>query len=520
MWLQQTGYSSRVEIIPSSNLPLYAKTFSPDGQFIYFSAAETPDGPTSLYRVPTLGGPVSKILTGLNSPVSISPDGRELVFSRWDKEKRETAFLIKPIDASGDERQLYSYKTEYAWEGSPAWSPDGKLIAFSAVATQEENRATCSLAVFPVNGGGTPTPISDERWETCYRIVWSPDGRGLYMIGTKEGDGQTTRRDQIFYISYPQGYSRRITTEGNRHLGDALGVTKDGSVIAVPFNRASQIWVMDPKGDSRSAVQITTGLNDGRAGIAPMADGRVAYVTRTGDNLAVWSMSQDGSDQRELVADPTTIEEIRSGGDGRYLVFSAVQGRYQHLFRSNTDGSDIRQLSFGNSMEVDSSISHDGKWVAYASTAHTGAGYTTTLWKVPIDGGEPTSLKRKDCEMPHFSPDDKFISCVEAQKTIHILSPDGTLFRSFTALPRSTLSFGARWTPDGKAVTYIIDNNAEISNIWLQPIDGGRARRLTDFTSGNIYHFAYSLDGTRLFLARGQQIRDAVLITRSDGKRK
>jgi len=58
-----------------------------------------------------------------------------------------------------------------------------------------------------------------------------------------------------------------------------------------------------------------------------------------------------------------------------------------------------------------------------------------------------------------------------------------------------------------------------VSNIWSQPVDGGEPKPLTDFTSGSIYHFAYSLDGTRLFLARGQQIRDAVLISTTPGKR-
>ena len=77
--------------------------------------------------------------------------------------------------------------------------------------------------------------------------------------------------------------------------------------------------------------------------------------------------------------------------------------------------------------------------------------------------------------------------------------------------PLAWLNSGARWTPDGKAVAYVVTEKG-ISNIWLHPIDGGAPIRLTDFTTASIYNFAYSIDGTRLYLARGQQIRDAILI--------
>ena len=121
--------------------------------------------------------------------------------------------------------------------------------------------------------------------------------------------------------------------------------------------------------------------------------------------------------------------------------------------------------------------------------------------------------------MPHFSPDDKYISCVRGQKDILILSStDGTLTRTIPVPQAVTVSnsinFGARWTPDGKAVAYIV-NDKGVSNIWTHPIDGGQPKRLTDFTGGSIYHFTYSMDGKRLFVARGYQIRDAVLISGS-----
>ncbi|MFN0277175.1 MAG: winged helix-turn-helix domain-containing protein [Pyrinomonadaceae bacterium] len=515
LWLQQTGYSSRVEIIPASEKSLGCTTFSPDGQFVYFLATDLSDGNIFLYRVPTLGGPAAKILSDAGSCVSFSPDGREMVYSRFDKPKNEMQYVIAASDGLGAERIIHSSSGTYSGS-APAWSPDGKNITFATLKSRENDVLIYMLTELNI-ADGSLKHISDETWGNCYRMMWNTDGQGFYFIGTKSGETMTPGRDQLYYVSYPEGRSRRITTDtASRQQYDSLGVTNDGSVFTVPFNRASQIWAMDANGDSRSAVQITSGINDGRAGIAPLADGRVAYITRSSDNLNIWVMNQDGSDQKPLLVEPPIVEELRSSRGSAYLVFSSPnKGSQGHLFRVNLDGTDAAQLTFGDDgHEVDSSISNDGNWVAYGRTGIHGTQVSVGLWKIPITGGEPIPLNRR-CEMPHFSPDDKLLSCVEGQKIIHILSAeDGKLVRSLPVPPLAAPSFGARWTPDGKSVAYIVTEKG-VSNIWTHPIDGGKPKRLTDFTIASIYNFAYSLDGSRLFLARGQQIRDAVLIKRA-----
>jgi len=223
-------------------------------------------------------------------------------------------------------------------------------------------------------------------------------------------------------------------------------------------------------------------------------------------------MNQDGSDQKALLADPLEPDEPRSSRGSSYLEFSVYSWPYSHLFRTNADGSEVTQLTFGESREIDSSISNDGNWVAYGRLAVPVTEVDISLWKMSINGGEPVRLKQNNCLMPHFSPDDRLLSCVEDQKTIHILSAtDGTLIKSIPVTPLAWLNSGARWAPDGKSVAYIVTEKG-VSNIWLHPIDGGEPKPLTDFKIASIYNFAYSADGSRLFVARGQQIRDAILI--------
>jgi Tol biopolymer transport system component len=69
-----------------------------------------------------------------------------------------------------------------------------------------------------------------------------------------------------------------------------------------------------------------------------------------------------------------------------------------------------------------------------------------------------------------------------------------------------------RWTPDGRAMAYIVTEDG-VSNIWSQPLSGGKPKQLTDFKTQNIANFAWSRDGKYLALSRGGSNGDVVLIS-------
>ncbi|MEJ7713468.1 MAG: hypothetical protein WKF84_27395 [Pyrinomonadaceae bacterium] len=69
-----------------------------------------------------------------------------------------------------------------------------------------------------------------------------------------------------------------------------------------------------------------------------------------------------------------------------------------------------------------------------------------------------------------------------------------------------------RWTPDGRALTYV-DTRDAVSNIWSQQLNEGAPRQVTNFTTDQISAFEWSRDGKQLALRRGTVIRDVVLIS-------
>ena len=507
-WLQQIGGSNRVEIIPPTEKIIHAATFSPDNQFVYYIAGDPSHETRTLYRVLTLGGASSKILDDISSPVSFSPDGRQMVFRRQNEKNGESFLITAAVDGS-DQKILLASTGEQGVLAASAWSPDGNLIAFAISKTEQSQLDSTSIFALNLRTNAVET-ISPEKWDTCYRIAWTHDGQGLVFIGTKFKEGYSTRRDQVYYLSYPSGEARRLTTDGNRYDIMSLGVTDAGEILAVPFNRASQIWQLS--GDAGTAVQITNGLADGRAGIAPLPDGRVGYIARTGDNLNVWITESDGTNEKQLTRDPPAVEELRASPDGRFFVFSGLRDGYNQLFLMNTDGTDLRHLTDGKSNNIDSTISPDGNWIVYDSGILENGSFKHLLRKISSAGGESVLLSDGQCATPHFSLDGKYLSCVYNESQIVVIAAEnGTVFKTFETAKTPQLNCGARWSPDGKSLVYIV-RQKKFSNLWRQPLDGGAPEPLTNFRDGDIYNFAFSPDGARLYVARGYPIRDAVLI--------
>lgn len=204
-------------------------------------------------------------------------------------------------------------------------------------------------------------------------------------------------------------------------------------------------------------------------------------------------------------------EELRAASDGSFFVFSVPQNGRSHLFRVDASGANLRQLTFGDGLDIDSTVSPDKRWIVYSSNTDQGSFGKNALWRISSAGGAPEQLTTADAHAPHFSPNGQFVSYISGVKIVIMSAADNSIVETFETAQTPVLNIGARWTPDGQALTYIVTRK-NVGNVWSQPITGGEPQPLTDFTSGSIYNYAFSADGSRLYVARGNQIRDAILI--------
>lgn len=179
----------------------------------------------------------------------------------------------------------------------------------------------------------------------------------------------------------------------------------------------------------------------------------------------------------------------------------------------DTDGGNLKQLTDGPG-DVLPQSSPDGRWVVFHSL---GSG-AFSVWKVSIDGGEPVRVTDRFTLGPTVSPDGSLIACFyredqpNAPFKIGIMPFAGGDFVKVLDIPRSINGpAGLRWTPDGRALSFIDTING-VSNIWSLPLDGGKPVQVTDFKTDQIFWFDFSRDGRQLALSRGTQTSDVVLI--------
>jgi serine/threonine protein kinase len=512
LWLRQVVTTSDTQIVPPSPQNYYGITFSKDGNFIYYVQGINNSGFRTLYLVGLLGGASRKLIENVSSPVSLSPDGTRLAFVRGNAASGETALVVANADGT-DEKPITVRKVPdvFSVEG-PSWSTDGKLIASGVVGDPSTGGATV-IAVEVESG--VQTPITSQKWcVNCVgQVAWLADGSGLLLLLFDP----RLRSTQIWQISYPGDAVRRITNDLNNYR--RLSLTADSSaIVTVQTEGASSIWVA-PQGDTSRAKQISSGRYDGQQGLSWMAGGKLAYTSRESGMTDIWSMGQDGKDQKQLTANAATNLEPWATSDGRYIIFTSTRRTPSRTFRSiwrmDTDGSNLKQLAGGAGDRFPQS-SPDVRWVVF----HSLRSGSLRAWKVSIDGGEPVPVTDKWTSNPTVSPDGNLVACFYREDQpnapwtkVAIIPFGGGDPVKLLDLPR--LSFtsapGLRWTPDGRALTYIDTING-VSNIWSLPIDGSAPKQLTDFKTDQIFWFDFSRDGKQLAVSRGTQTSDVILI--------
>ena len=166
-----------------------------------------------MYVLPVAGGEALK-LTDLKedaAELAWSPDGMQLAFSSrvrdeayeeeddrkrrprrftrlsykldnvgWTGDRRQHLFVVA-ADGSAEPRQLTSGDFE---DSSPAWSPDGKRLAF--VSAREDDwdvHLATDVYVVDADGGGDPVKLTSSEGQ-CDFVVWSPDGSQLAFLYT------------------------------------------------------------------------------------------------------------------------------------------------------------------------------------------------------------------------------------------------------------------------------------------------------------------------------------------------
>src|SRR5581483_8454312 len=481
LWARPVAIASSARIVEPSGFEYRGLAFSRDGANVYYVAAEK-NGRSALFQVPALGGSARMLKEGVDGPVGLSPDGKQLAFVRHHPEQGEDDLLVINEDGTG-EREIATRKfpEHLSTASAPAWSPDGRTIA-CVVETSDANGFFMKATQVRL-ADGSEKQLSSQRWMVISQMAWLADGRGIVM----SAQDASSPFPQLWSLP-AEGPARKLTSDLSDYKG--LSLTADsGAIVTIQRQTLTNIWVA-PKVSLDRVTQITSGA--GRYfDLAWTPDGRVLYASDASDSADIWERQTGGAEQRQLTAGAGRNYAPTASPDGRSIVFHSNRSGNWQVWRMDRDGGNQTQLTRGSEESNWPQVSPDGRWVVYE---HVGAGTPTTLWKMPFDGGEPVRLTDGLSMRPAISPDGKLVACWHKDETpnapwrIELIPFEGGPQVKVFDLPRGEAGGGANlhWTPDGRAVIYS-DFRDGVTSLWQQPTGGGEAKKLIESANEIIY---------------------------------
>ncbi|MFQ5578226.1 MAG: TolB family protein, partial [Anaerolineae bacterium] len=239
-------------------------------------------------------------------------------YTRWNGSTH--SIWVANLDGS-DQRFLLDFAA------SPAWSPDGKWIAFFG----EEGIDTQEAVAGGTNGiwimsaeGQQPTRLLPEG--TAQSVAWSPDGRLIAFDAARGGP------DRRIYFIDPVGSPQPFET-----LGQQPSFSSDGAqVVAQVCRPRCGLWIQNL--DDTAPHQLTTGGSDGLPAWSPDGN-KIAFSRNVDDNVDIYVINADGTGLQQLTTAPGIDSVPAWTPDGRQIAFRTTRNGLWQIFVMDAGGA-------------------------------------------------------------------------------------------------------------------------------------------------------------------------------------
>jgi len=505
LWLQRTSSREVLQLVPPTPHPVGPAAISHDSNWIYYGEGN-PDEPfkgITIYRMPLFGGAPRKVLEGVHLFAALSPDDQRILLHRFKAAGGVDVISVNALDGS-DESLIASSDVATDYLGT-RWSPDGsKLLFFSS--EQRQDGTYWSMSEMPARGGPHKAILPPSQRKIWF-IAWADEGRGIVMNATDP----VTRIPQLFYVSYPDGETRRITNDLVGYTSISVG---GETIMAGRVERQSRVWVTNWPNPRPARQAVERDIADG---LAWMPDGHIVYDTNDDGRVHLWMAESGGPKREQLSPDKTDEKQPDVSPDGKLIAFISKRSGSAGLWVMDADGRNPRRLTPDGMQAWRPRFAPDGQSIFFLMDRNDHA----LLACVSMNGGEPVVITDEVNEESYFdvSPDGQRLAYSTKDS---VRNRTRVAVRAISSGPPQLYfdiepSYFLRWTPDGQNLAYAQypQDRKNGEALWLQPINGGAPRQIINVAPDLLYWAAWSRDGKQLAFSHGRFLTDIVLLSRS-----
>lgn len=488
---------------------------SPDGREIAFVSGG------DIWTVPASGGDARLLISdpATESRPLFSPDGRSIAFVSTRTGGGDIYVLA--LESGG----LRRVTVDDGLEQLDAWSRDGQWLYFSSSA---HDIASMSDVYRVRVSGGTPLPVTADRYANEFGAAPSPDGRRVVFTARGNGHAQWWRKAGS-HLDQSEIWMGSLGSTGS--LGALTEVTKRDSRSVWPMwsDEGRSILYVSDRGGAENVWTRPASAEGRDRRVTRFTDGRVLWPSITADGrtvaferaFGIWTLDVASGRAREVritrrgapsvpvperVRQTGSFSDLAVSPDGKKVAFIA---RGDVFAAALADGGDAMRLTTSAAFESQPVWSADSRRLAYVSArdhaAHIYLYDVATRAETPLTTGTGTDLS------PQFSPDGSQLLYLRNRTDLRVLDLASRTDRSVAtgtfgdAIDRSQ----PMWSPDGRWIALFAVGEKQFTNVSLVPVAADAEPRVTQPVSflANVFSdsIAWGRDGSFLLFATSQR---------------
>jgi dipeptidyl aminopeptidase/acylaminoacyl peptidase len=371
--------------------------------------------------------------------------------------------------ADGDKKMTIQDSLAIKNVGSPAFSPDGKWVAYTISEWDKENNRRVSHIYLVSSTGGRSVKLTNgEKGESAPQ--WSPDGTRIAFMADRD------KGNQIWLISPFGGEAEKLTSEENAIAG--FRWSPDSKRLAyitrdTPKDKAER---EKKKKDKFDTIVVEQGFTYSH----------------------LWAINVESKDKKRITEGTFTVDSAQWSPDGKWIAFvrssnGAQESSYAELapdrntdiYIISADGGPARQLTQNPAFDNNPRWSPDGKWLAYTANIDAKSwAAKTEIMLIATDGGAPRNLTKDFFESAggglSWSPNGKaiyFNAGVGVYSHIFTVPVTGGATTQVTQGERNYGQFDL--SNDGTKIAYTVNDNRTLTDIFVSSSKGEQAQQIT-----------------------------------------